>query len=128
MSSNHKDLFSGLVMMLGQSALLHMGKLVNPATGKTETRLEYAQEAIDTLDMLEIRTRGNLDADEARLLKTTLSSLKLTYVDTLQQPAAKPDAAPAAPPAAAPAEAATPAADSAPADAESKVRFHKKFD
>ena len=125
MSSSHKDLFSGLVMMLGQSALLHMGKLVNPATGKTEVRLEYAQEAIDTLDMLETRTRGNLDADEARLLKTTLSSLKLTYVDTLQQPAAKPEAAPAAP---APAEATATAADSAPAEAESKVRFHKKFD
>lgn len=95
MSGNHKELFSGLVMMMGQSALLHMGKLVNPATGKTEVRLEYAQEAIDTLDMLEARTRGNLDAEEARLLKTTLSSLKLTYVETMQQPAEKPQAAPA---------------------------------
>lgn len=121
MSERHKDLFTGLVMMLGQSALLHMGKLVNPASGKAEIHLDYAQEAIDTLDMLEARTRGNLDPQEARLLKTTLSSLKLNYVETMQQ---KP--APAAPEAATP----PPAAPAEPApgeEAESKVKFHKSF-
>ena len=95
MSDTHKEMFAGLVMMMSQTALLHMGKLVNPSTGKAEVKLPYAQEAIDTLDMLEARTRGNLDAEEARLLKTTLSSLKLTYVETKQQPAEKPQAAPA---------------------------------
>jgi hypothetical protein len=34
------------------------------------------------LDMLEARTRGNLDADETRLLKDTLMSLKMNYVET----------------------------------------------
>ncbi len=128
MSDTQKELFSSLVMMLGQSALLHMGKLVNPATGKAEAHLDYAQDAIDTLDMLEAKTRGNLDADEARLLKTTLSSLKLTYVETLQKPPAA-EAKPVAdtpPPAAAPATEPPPTGTGEGGD--SKVRYHKTFD
>lgn len=98
MSESHKDLFTGLVMMMSQSALLHMGKLVNPATGKAEVKLEYAQEAIDTLDMLEAKTRGNLATDEAKMIRETIAYLKINYLETSRsQPASsKPaDATPA---------------------------------
>lgn len=123
MSERESSLFTGLVMMLGQSALLHMGKLVNPSTGKAEVHLDYAQESIDMLDMLEARTKGNLDPQEARLLKTTLSSLKLNYVETMQQKAAPAAPAPeaATPPPAAPPE------DAKGEESESKVKFHKSF-
>lgn len=95
----HKSLFIQLVMMLAASASQSMGKLVNPATKKVEVSLEAAEATIDLLDMIEAKTKGNLDRDEERLLKDTLMSLKLTFVETRNAgggQAAPPPAEPAA--------------------------------
>ena len=81
----NKVLFMHLVSMLAMSAIQQMGKLVNPATGKAAINLEAAQATIDMLDMLEARTHGNLDADETRLLKDTLMSLKMNYVESVER-------------------------------------------
>lgn len=78
----HKSLFIQLVMMLATSASQAMGKLVNPATKKAEVNVEAAEATIDLLDMIEAKTKGNLDRDEERMLKDTLMSLKLTFVET----------------------------------------------
>jgi hypothetical protein len=84
-----KALFMHLIMMFSTSAMQQMGKLVNPATGKTEVQLEGAQVNIDILDMLRSKTKGNLDADEQALLDRTISTLQLTYVETAgEQPVA----------------------------------------
>ena len=84
----NKVLFMHLVSMLAMSAIQQMGKLVNPGTGKAEINLEAAQATIDMLDMLATRTQGNLDAEETRLLKDTLTSLKMNYVESKDR---KPD-------------------------------------
>ena len=88
----NKILFMHLVSMLAMSAIQQMGKLVDPGTGKAEINLEAAQATIDMLDMLEARTRGNLDAEETKLLKDTLMSLKMNYVESQDR---KPDDGPA---------------------------------
>jgi hypothetical protein len=109
----NRALFTNLVISLAQSALIGLGKILNPATQKTAVNLDAAQQAIDMLDMLEAKTRGNLDADEDKMLKQTLSMLKLNYVETAN--VAPTPAADAAPQADKPAE-------------EDKVRFRKKYD
>ena len=81
----NKIMFMHLVSMLAMSAIQQMGKLVDPGTGKAEINLEAAQATIDMLDMLEARTRGNLDAEETKLIKDTLMSLKMNYVESLEQ-------------------------------------------
>jgi len=81
----NKILFMHLVSMLAMSAIQQMGKLVDPNTGKAETNLEAAQATIDMLDMLELKTRGNLDAEESKLIKDTLMSLKMNYVESQEQ-------------------------------------------
>lgn len=81
----NKLLFMHLVSMLAMSAIQQMGKLADPGTGKAETNLEAAQATIDMLDMLEARTRGNLDAEETRLIKDTIMSLKMNYVESQDQ-------------------------------------------
>jgi hypothetical protein len=87
----NKAMFMQLVIMLSSSAMQHLGKIINPMTGKTELNLDAAQATIDMLEMIEAKTRGNLDRDEERLLKTTLTSLKMNYVETASSaPAAKP--------------------------------------
>ena len=77
-----KAMFMQLVIMLSSSAMQHLGKIINPMTGKTELNLEAAQATIDMVEMIEVKTKGNLDREEERLLKNTLTSLKLNYVET----------------------------------------------
>jgi hypothetical protein len=78
----HKAMFMQLVIMLSSSAMQHLGKIINPMTGKTELNLDAAQATIDMVEMIEAKTKGNLGRDEERLLKTTLTSLKMNYVET----------------------------------------------
>ena len=78
----HKAYFVQLVLMLSGSALQQMGKLVDPQTQKANVNLEAAQATIDLLDMLEAKTKGNLDKEEERMIRDTLMSLKLNFVET----------------------------------------------
>lgn len=104
--SNDKDyqqaLFSHLVMSLAASAMQHLGKLVNPATNKTEVNLEAAQSTIDVIEMLREKTKGNLGEQETRFLQQTLSGLQMNYVETaaaakdVPQPTPSADAPPPA--------------------------------
>lgn len=87
----NKVLFMHLVSMLAMSAIQQMGKLVDPGTGKAEINLEAAQATIDMLDMLFIKTKNNLDAGEEKLMKDTLSSLKINFVETKDAEERKPD-------------------------------------
>jgi len=70
--------------MLSGSALQQMGKLVDPQTQKANVNLEAAQATIDLLDMLEAKTKGNLDKEEGRMLRDTLMSLKMNFVETME--------------------------------------------
>ena len=119
-----KALFGHLVVTLATSALQHMGKVMNPVTHKTEMNLDAAQSVIDMIDMLEAKTKGNLDAGEARLIKTTLTDLKLNFVETSNSaPAAATAPQEPNPP---PSAAEKAAGDEA--DADEKRKFHKKYD
>ena len=79
------NLFQGLVISLAAAAMQHLGKTLNPLTRKIEKNLEAAQATIDMLDMLEAKTKGNLDDAEAKLLKGILGELKLNYVETMNE-------------------------------------------
>ena len=83
--SRDAALFLHLVLGLSQSAMIALGKLMNPITRKVETDLEAARDTIDTLAALEARTRGNLAPDEARVLQQALADLRLNYVDGLKK-------------------------------------------
>lgn len=72
--------FSTFVVSLGTSAMIHLGE--GPATdGVAEKALPLAKQTIDILAMLEEKTRGNLDAQEARLISDLLYDLRLRFVD-----------------------------------------------
>ena len=87
--SRDAALFLQLVLGLSQSAMIALGKLMNPITRKVETDLDAARDTIDTLAALEARTRGNLEPDEARVLQRALADLRLNYVDGLKTSAAQ---------------------------------------
>ncbi len=72
--------FSTFVFSLSSSALVHLGEVPDPSTNRLEQDLTLAKQIIDTLGMLQEKTRGNLEPDEDRLLKNVLYDLRLRYV------------------------------------------------
>jgi hypothetical protein len=73
--------FSTFVMSLASSALMQLGELAPPEGATMSQDLSLARHTIDVLGMLEEKTRGNLSADEARLLEHLLLDLRFKYVD-----------------------------------------------
>ncbi len=82
----HEMLFGALVVMLHSAAMQQMGKIKHPVTGKIERDLPSAQDTIDLLDMLREKTKGNLSAEETRLLEQVIAEVKLNYVDESGKP------------------------------------------
>jgi hypothetical protein len=125
-------LFAEMVLQQANLAMLLLGKIPHPQTGKTARDLEGAKMFIDQLEMLEVKTRGNLSRDEEKLLKQSLMSLHLAFVETVETPApgegSPAPAAAAAPPEPAGSPQGAPAAGEAPAaDADPRKRFSKKY-
>lgn len=82
-AEKHSALFAQLVMQSTSMALMLMGKAPNPMTGKTETSLDGARLFIEQLEMLEVKTRGNLNADEQNLLRQNLMHARMSFVETV---------------------------------------------
>ena len=125
------SLFASMVMQQAQMALMLLGQMPHPETGETITDLEGAQMFIAQLEMLEVKTKGNLGKDEEQLLKQSLVGTRMAFVacieqqDKAAQPAAPAVSTPAvAPPAPAPA---SESASAAAADDESRKKFSKKY-
>lgn len=79
-------LFLQLVLGLQQAAMVGLGKLMNPMSGKLEPNLEAARNTIDTLAAIAERTRGNLEPDEERVLTQVLADLRMHYVSEAARP------------------------------------------
>lgn len=74
--------FASLAISLAHSALFHLGLVADPQTGeKGAPDLALARQTIDLVEMLEEKTRGNLTADEARLLSDLLYDLRARFVE-----------------------------------------------
>ena len=113
--------FLDMVGLFGTQAMISLGKLANPMTGKAEKNLPAARLFIDTLEMLERKTAGNLSPDEARFLKSSLTDLRLMFLEEAKTPAPAPSTEP--PPASSPT-----AEQGAPATDDPKVKFQKKYE
>lgn len=75
--------FAGLALSLATSALFHLGLVPDPQTGQPGTQnLALARHSIDTLELLEDKTRGNLTGEEAQLLANLLTELRVHYLES----------------------------------------------
>jgi hypothetical protein len=71
--------FASLILGLGTQATAALeGKLPAEAAGANPR--DVARALIDTLGVLEEKTRGNLDADEQRILTEVLTNLRIRFV------------------------------------------------
>ena len=82
-------LFTQLIMSFHAAAWQQLGKVASSLTGKIERNLELAKNSIDILGMLETKTSGNLNDDEANLLRQILTQLRMNYVEEIKKPPAE---------------------------------------
>ena len=75
------SLFHLLVLSLGNAALMGLGLVPEPDSGRTEKNLELAGHNIDLLSMLQLKTKGNLASEEEQLLVGVLYDLRLKFCD-----------------------------------------------
>ena len=76
--------FPAFVMSLNTSVLFHLGELTDPVTGQNTVDFDLARNAIDTLVMLERKTKGNLSHDEEELLKSIVYDCKMRFVKAVR--------------------------------------------
>ena len=74
--------FAVLVNSFAMQAMMSLGVIANPMTGKVEKDLDGAKHYIDLLGMLEEKTKGNLTEDENKMISITLHDLRMAFVDS----------------------------------------------
>jgi len=76
------DPFTILLAQLEFGALVGLGIVENPATKEKKREPLGAKVFIDQMEMLAVKTRGNLSADEARALEESLFRVRMLFVQT----------------------------------------------
>jgi len=76
----HEPTLAFFLTSLGMQAYVALGLVANPMTNTTEKNLDQAKYIIDTLGMLEEKTKGNRDKDETEILESLLHELRLAFV------------------------------------------------
>lgn len=76
--------FGELVRSMAMPALMYMGQIPDPGTGKAVVALDAAKLHIDMLGILEDKTKGNLSEEEGTELSGFLRELRMIYVEVSQ--------------------------------------------
>jgi hypothetical protein len=77
--------FSTFVISLSTQALMHLGEIADPISGKIDADITVAKQMIDILGMLKDKTRGNLNSNEDRLIEGILFDLRMKYVEAVKK-------------------------------------------
>jgi len=78
--------FGMLVTTLATEAMVGLGQIPRPGEAQPRVELEAAKYFIDTLAVLEEKTKGNLSPEEATALEDVLHQLRMAYVAVQQRP------------------------------------------
>lgn len=73
--------FSAFIMSLATTAAVHFGDIADPVSGTSQPNLPAAAQMIDILSMLQAKTKGNLDPEEADLVENLLYELRMRFVE-----------------------------------------------
>ena len=71
---------SSLIFSLSSSALLHLGEIADPQTGEKKEDFALAKHSIDTIAMLQEKTKGNRTEEEDKFVESILTDLRWRYV------------------------------------------------
>jgi len=76
--------FKSLMGLLASQAIMGLGAYSDPQSGGVVVDLPGAKFAIDLLAVLEEKTKGNLDDEEAKEISTVLNELRSRFVQIAQ--------------------------------------------
>ena len=76
--------FELLLTTLATEALIALGQVPHPLTGKVQVQRNQAQFLIDTVDMLRTKTKGNLTSSEEQVIDSLLHQMRIVFVQTEQ--------------------------------------------
>ncbi|PIQ85958.1 MAG: hypothetical protein COV73_05280 [Candidatus Omnitrophica bacterium CG11_big_fil_rev_8_21_14_0_20_43_6] len=79
--------FKFFITTLALQTSIALGHMANPATGKIEEDPAQAKFLIDTIAMLQEKTKGNLNQEEAGLVENLLYELRVAYLAKEEKPA-----------------------------------------
>lgn len=80
--------FISYLANLVETGRLYLEGIPNPETDEVVTNFPLVKHIIDTIEMLEQKTKGNLTAPEANFLANTLYELRMGYVRAVNRQAA----------------------------------------
>lgn len=72
--------FAAFILSMSTTALVALGDIPDPLTKETKKNIIVAKQMIDVINMLREKTKGNLTIDEAELIESLCSELKLKYL------------------------------------------------
>jgi len=85
-SANSNTLtFQTVLLGIATTALIHLGASPNPEDGQVSVDFKSARESIDMLELLQMKTQGNLTAEESKLLTSLLNDLRLRYIHATRE-------------------------------------------
>src|SRR3954465_9371195 len=79
-------LFANLIVQQTNMAFMFLGRVPHPETGEILRELESAKFFIEQIEMLEVKTKGNLSKQEEALLKQSLTALRMAFVEAVEHP------------------------------------------
>ncbi len=71
--------FKFFITTLAMQATIALGEVPNPMDNKKEANLPQAKFIIDVLDILKLKTKGNLTEEEEKLLSELIYGLQMSY-------------------------------------------------
>jgi hypothetical protein len=77
--------FATFILSLSSSAAYHLGLVPHPEKESSCLNLPMARQTIDILSILQEKTKGNLNAEEERLLSEILYNLRMAFVRESQK-------------------------------------------
>src|SRR6185369_6127996 len=77
-------LFANMVLQQTNLALIFLGQAPNPETGEMMHDLQTAKVLIDQLEMIAMKTKGNLNAQETALMNRSLAAVRMAFVEAIE--------------------------------------------
>jgi len=77
--------FSTFIISLSTQALMHLGEIADPLSGKVNRDIPVAKQMIDIIGMLKDKTKGNLNSGEEKLTEEILFDLRMKYVEAVKK-------------------------------------------
>jgi hypothetical protein len=72
--------FPMLITSIGTQAMMALGQVPDPMSGKAIYSPDLARHHIDTLVMLQEKTQGNLDDDEQQMIENFINELRRVFI------------------------------------------------